>query len=303
MNIVVYCVNSFTYNSEGGNSAGVVLNADNLNEQQMQYIATQIGYSETAFVQADQYCDFNVRFFTPNNEVDFCGHATLAVFHLLFKQHIIEAREYTQQTKVGKLTVKVALNGLVSMNQALPQYLGEIDKNEVADLLNIPRGIFATTNLPCEIISTGLADVIIPIPSDMLDSLIPDHIKISEFSEKYNVVGLHLFELQSLQKNTSNNITANTMSTKNVTASCRNFAPLFGIHEESATGSACGALSCYLDKHDVVKTNDFIFEQGRKMKSPSMLAASIFKEGDVIKQVKVSGFAHEFKKIKINSVI
>lgn len=293
MDIVVYCVNSFTYNAEGGNPAGVVLNADNLNEQQMQYIATQVGYSETAFVQADQYCDFNVRFFTPNNEVDFCGHATLAVFHLLFQQQIIEAREYTQQTKVGKLTVKVASNGLVSMNQALPQYLGEIDNNEVADLLNIPKEIFASTNLPCEIISTGLADVIIPIPAGVLNSIIPDNKKISQFSEMYNVVGIHLFELKS----------ALTPATKNITASCRNFAPLFGILEESATGSACGALACYLDKHNVIETNNYIFEQGFKMGSPSILTAEVFKEGNNIKQVKVSGFTYEFKQIKIEYCI
>ena len=293
MEVTVHCINAFTFNTQGGNPAGVVLNADNLNKQQMQYIATQVNYSETAFVKADPICDFNLSFFTPNHEVNFCGHATLAAFYLLFQQQIIEASEYTQQTKAGKLSVQIATNGLVNMNQALPKYLGVIENNEVADLLNIPRDLFAETHLPSEIISTGLADAIIPVPFGVLNTLIPDHKNISQFSKKPNVIGLHLFELTPVHEKSSNNITA----------SCRNFAPLFGIPEESATGSACGALACYLDKHNVLKERNYIFEQGRTMKSISMLAASIFKENNTVKEVNVSGFAHEFKTIKIKCPI
>lgn len=294
MDIKVYCLNSFTHNNLGGNPAGVVLNADNLTPQQMRYIATQVGYSETAFVSADVECDFNVRFFTPNHEVDFCGHATLATFSLLFQKEMIAAQEYTQQTKAGKLKVKVAADALVSMEQTLPQYLDVVESKEVAELLNIPDALFATTNLPCEVISTGLADVIIPVPLGILDSIDPDLDKISRFSEKYNAVGIHLFELAPAPKNISET------TSNNITASCRNFAPLFGIPEESATGSACGALACYLDKHKVIDSNHYIFEQGKMMESPSLLKASIFKRDDVITKVEVRGFAYLFdcKKIK-----
>lgn len=294
MDITVYCLNSFTYNGSGGNPAGVVLNTDNLTPQQMKYIATQVGYSETAFVSADVECDFNVRFFTPNHEVDFCGHATLAAFYILFQQNIIKAGEYIQQTKAGKLAVSICENGLVSMEQTLPQYLGQVESKEVAELLNISETLFATTNLPCEVISTGLADVIIPVPFGTLDSIVPNLDKISRFSEKYNAIGIHLFELSPTSKNISES------TSNNLTASCRNFAPLFGIPEESATGSACGALACYLDKYKVIDGQHYTFEQGRIMESPSLLKASIFKRDGVITKVEVSGFAYLFdcKKIK-----
>ena len=84
-----------------------------------------------------------------------------------------------------------------------------------------------------------------------------------------------------------------------MTASCRNFAPLFGIPEESATGSASGALACYLTTHlrykslDGKHSNSFIFEQGRAMDCASIITASVESNGEDIHKVKVGGFAQE----------
>jgi PhzF family phenazine biosynthesis protein len=65
MKIRVYRLSSFTDKIDGGNPAGVVLNADNLKEGEMKYIAKEVGYSETAFVLKSDKADFKVRFFTP----------------------------------------------------------------------------------------------------------------------------------------------------------------------------------------------------------------------------------------------
>ena len=81
--IKVYTLNAFTDDVSGGNPAGVVLDADNLTEKQMQGIAKKVGFSETAFVMSSDSADFRVRFFTPSDEVDLCGHATIATFKLL----------------------------------------------------------------------------------------------------------------------------------------------------------------------------------------------------------------------------
>jgi len=290
MEITVYCIRSFTKNNLGGNPAGVVLAADKLNSQQMQSIAQQVDYSETAFVSADDHCDFNVRFFTPTDEVDFCGHATLAAFSLLFEKGLIENRRYTQQTKAGELGVTVSVDKIVTMEQALPKFLGTIASNDAADLLQIEPEHFKSTCLPCEIVSTGLADILIPVPFGTLDNIKPDLDKISDFSKKYKAVGLHVFEIP--------------IEPSNITANCRNFAPLFGIPEESATGSACGALACYLAKHDVICSRKYTFEQGRNMDSPSMLYAQVaeHKVGSEseIESVTVSGTAYCFDKIGID---
>ena len=303
MNAYVHCLNSFTYKNTGGNPAGVVLQnikAANteLTSQQMQGIAKRVGYSETAFVTEDKICDFNVRFFTPIQEVDFCGHATLAVFSLLFQQKLITAKTYSQQTRAGKLKVSVEPSGYVTMQQSLPKFIGIVPSAELAQLLNIDQQVFTSTNLPCEIISTGLADIIVPIPFGLLDDIVPNNQEITAFSQKYKVVGLHLFELNPLDAKL-------TSKDNKFTASCRNFAPLFGINEESATGSASGALACYLAKHNIVGnvqsngTYHYTFEQGRAMKCQSKLSAKITLKKETIIQVQVGGFAHLDKTVQL----
>jgi PhzF family phenazine biosynthesis protein len=305
--INVYCVNSFTHQDKGGNPAGVVLDADALTQQQMQNIATQVGYSETAFVSKGllSSCDFTVQFFTPNAEVDFCGHATLATFLVLFQQDIIKAGVYRQQTKAGKLAVKVDEYGFIEMNQALPTFLGEIPKKEIAQTLNIDEQFLCFDQLPIEITSTGLADIIIPVVHGKLDSIKPNFSAIATLCEKYNAIGYHLFEISDTKSEFS--------------LSCRNFAPLVEIDEESATGSACGALGCYLVKHQVFSSQGIIqdnaqvntqantqanvqysIEQGRQMKCRSKLNVEIENKNNEFISVKVGGMASIFDQIVIN---
>ena len=77
MNVKVYQLNSFAKTNEGGNPAGVVLDADSLSETQMGKIAAILGFSETAFAMQSGIADFKVRFFTPKEEVDLCGLESL----------------------------------------------------------------------------------------------------------------------------------------------------------------------------------------------------------------------------------
>ena len=69
---------AFTRDPAGGNPAGVVLDAGELTEQQMQAVAAEVGYSETAFLRDRPDGDVDVRYFSPRAEVPFCGHATVA---------------------------------------------------------------------------------------------------------------------------------------------------------------------------------------------------------------------------------
>lgn len=83
MKIKVYTLNSFAKTKEGGNPAGVVMNADSLSEKQMRKIWAVLEFGETAFVLQSNVADFKVRFFTPMEEVDLCGHATIATFYVM----------------------------------------------------------------------------------------------------------------------------------------------------------------------------------------------------------------------------
>jgi len=70
---------AFTNDPAGGNPAGVVLDAAGLDETTMRAIAAEVGYSETAFVTSQANDTFAVRYFSPESEVPFCGHATITI--------------------------------------------------------------------------------------------------------------------------------------------------------------------------------------------------------------------------------
>ncbi|HDN95681.1 MAG TPA: PhzF family phenazine biosynthesis protein, partial [Thermoplasmatales archaeon] len=81
MEVPFYIANAFTNKPFKGNPAGVVLEADLLNEKQMQRIAADLKCSETAFLMKSEKADYKLRYFTPIREVDLCGHATIATFY------------------------------------------------------------------------------------------------------------------------------------------------------------------------------------------------------------------------------
>lgn len=139
---------------------------------------------------------------------------------------------------------------------------------------------------PIEIISTGLKDIILPIQNrDCLDTLELDLKKISDYSERKEVVGFHAFTL--------------TRDTSEVDAVCRNFAPLYGIDEESATGTASCALASYLFKNGCEK-NTYIFEQGYSLNSPSRIVVNLENNVDVITKIMVGGYGYIVSEVEID---
>lgn len=270
-----YILNAFTKDGEGGNPAGIVLDADSLSENEMQTIAANLGFSETAFVQKSENADFKVRFFTPNMEVDLCGHATIATFYLLLEKGIIKQGEYTQETKAGKLKIKIQDKNVL-MNQTLPIYSEKLEKKEIAESLNINEKDFSDVS-PIQIVSTGLRDILIPIKKlEVLEKINPNFEKITEISKQHNCVGFHIFNLESKG-----------------TARVRNFGPLYGIPEESATGTSNGALACYLFEYKLIDNFDnLIFEQGYSMNKPSEILASLIIKDGKITEVKIGGTAN-----------
>lgn len=287
MKIEAYTLNSFAKCLSGGNPAGVVLNADSLSENDMKKIAGIIGFSETAFVMKSDLADYKVRFFTPNEEVDLCGHATIATFSTLLNKGCIKPGKYLQETKAGVLNVELKEDLSVMMNQNAPIYYQTICKQEIADSLNISADEMME-DLPVQIVSTGLRDIFIPIKNiGTVNSIKPDFEKVSGISSKHNAIGYHIFTLESL--NRSN-------------AYCRNFAPLYGIPEESATGTSNGALACYLFKYGIIKseqTSHIVIEQGYSMGKPSEIIISLITEGKEVTEVKVGGKALNLAQIEV----
>lgn len=187
MKIKVYLLRAFGIDKDDGNPAGVVLNADNLTDSQKQTIATEVGFSETAFVEGSEKADYKVRFFTPNEEVDLCGHATIATYSLLFQKKLIKSGQYTQELKAGVLKVEIDNQGMVVMNQTLPVFGEEIDATRLAEVCNIDLQLVLSTSLKPQIVSTGLRDILLPVSSrEALFNLSPDHKKLTELNKETN---------------------------------------------------------------------------------------------------------------------
>lgn len=279
MKVRVYTLNSFAKTKEGGNAAGVVTDADSLSEKEMKKIAAILGFSETAFILPSNVADFRVRFFTPNDEVDLCGHATIATFYTMASLRLLKPGTYKQETKAGILGIEIKKDNSIMMNQPIPVFSEIIDKDELADSLLI-KASQMPEDLPAQVVSTGLRDIMIPVKSmEILNAIKPDMEKIKKVSQKYNAVGYHVFALESL-------FGAN--------ANCRNFAPLYDIPEESATGTSNGALACYLYHYGKIsndQASNIVFEQGYSMKKPSEILVSLTIKENEIHEVKVGGIA------------
>ncbi len=286
MKICVFQLNAFSVDGKGGNSAGVVLNAEKLTVDQKKKIASTVGFSETAFVEKSETAHYKVTFFTPTTEVDLCVHATIAVYALLLQKGSIKPGFFTQELKAGKFAVKVQENGIIWMDLEPPQFFEPIHPKEINACVN---GTLSFSDLPAQIVSTGLRDILLPVSSvKKLNSLVVNSKKLSELNKKTNTMGLHAFAL--------------TEQGGHVIATTRNFSPLYGIEEESATGSSNGALACYLYKYGKLEGKDLLslrFEQGIQMEKPSVLLVNINKQKDVITRVRVGGKAYSTGEIEV----
>jgi PhzF family phenazine biosynthesis protein len=89
-----YFVDAFTTELFKGNPAAVCMPEDNLDNNTMQKIATEIGFSETAFIQPIKGNIYSIRFFTPKIEIPLCGHATLASSKILFDTTSLETIKF-----------------------------------------------------------------------------------------------------------------------------------------------------------------------------------------------------------------
>lgn len=262
----LFIVDAFSQTAFGGNQAGVVL-LDNgsgfPSDETMIKIAAELRYSETAFVQQISDNEFTTRYFTPCSEVDLCGHATIAAFSVLKQEGIIkDGTEYINRTKAGDLTVKSAEGVLMQMAQ--PQLIEkELDK----ELLYRIMGTTPHPHINPAIVSTGLPDILLPVSTkEELDNLAPDMAALSELSRQMEVVGVHAFAI----------------SQQNYTAHVRNFAPLYGIEEESATGTANGALTYFLYTIGVAEINkQCSYLQGESMGRPSVISSFITEEKNI----------------------
>lgn len=275
--MTAYIVDAFTKVPYGGNAAGVVLlEREYPPESEMLAMAAKLGFSETAFILPQADGSFTLRYFTPTAEVELCGHATVASFHALLQWgRIAPGRAYTAHTRAGEISVDIGMDSCVWLDMAPPQELGGLDAHDTQALYAMfgltPDDVGA---LEPAIVNTGLPDIMMPVKSRAaLAALRPDFAAISALSERLRVTGVHVF----------------APGDEAVTAYVRNFAPLYDIDEEAATGTSNGALTYYLYRRGFVKPERVnVFVQGEAMGRPSEIRSRLLPEGE---KIRVGGFA------------
>jgi len=268
----LFIVDAFTDHIFGGNQAGVVL----LREEQpfpddrlMQTIAAELKHSETAFVkQLDQH-SYELRYFTPEGEVELCGHATISAFTVLREQRQIACGDFVAQTQSGKLSVSVEPDKIwLEMPQGeLIQTLSAEETSRAYAAYRLSASDRVVGMQPA-IVKVGLADILLPVNSKTaLDHAIQNRDEVTAFTRELGSVGVHMFFCPKDGE---------------PTAHCRNFAPLFGIDEESATGTSNASLTHYLNMHKHIKPNEInTFLQGEAMGKPSTIFSKIDEHGTI----------------------
>ncbi|MFV0574295.1 MAG: PhzF family isomerase [Vibrio sp.] len=289
--VKLYVVDAFTTEPNTGNRAGVVLDAADLTEQQMQEIAAFAGYSETAFVlpPTDSSHDLHVRYFTPTSEVPICGHATVATHFL--RASLGHQDEYPLVVKTGAGNLPVELTGeneplLVTMTQGQVEFSEHFDANqrrELAVALGIKESDFA--DWPIQIVSTGHSKVMVPLrpenaqSRDILDGLKPNNEKLSAISAEIGCNGFFPFVLEGTRQEP---VTYGRM-----------FAPAIGIDEDPVTGNANGPAGAYLVHHDLIECENEVSywgHQGIAIGKAGRILVNVKKLDSELK-VKISGQA------------
>ena len=272
-----FIIDAFSSLVFGGNPAGVVLLDNDFPPlARMLQTAAELRYSETAFVKALSPGHYHTRYFTPTSEVDVCGHATIAAFHALAEAGLCSAAS-ENQTAAGLLHIEIA-DDVIYMDMAPPRRQPGPENDKELDELYAVMGAasgWRHIRFRPEAISIGLADILMPVASTaVLDALAPDFAALAALSGRYNVTGVHAFAFGDGGQ-----------------LHCRNFAPLFGINEEAATGTSNGALTYYLYLNGCIQANsETMFIQGEAMGRPSQIRSWLHTNGSNV-QIQVGGQA------------
>ena len=259
-----FIVDAFTDKPFGGNPAGVVLlDSDHFPEEELMLkIAGELRFSETAFIKRHSAQEFTIRYFTPKAEVELCGHATIASFFML-RQKGLAMGQCLCHTLAGNLDIRVGEK--VMMQMAKPRVEATIsDTEEIYQALGVKE---YRPTMPVQVVYAGLPDIMLPLPDiATLQSLQPDMDAVSDLTKKYGAVSFHVF----------------AFGEDGYTAHVRDFAPLYGIPEESATGTANASLTYYLQQHGCIGSEaECAFLQGEAMGRPSVIATRIQTDGNV----------------------
>ena len=287
--LIIYQIDSFTKERFQGNPAGVVVNADGLNDNQMQLIARELNNSETSFLFSpdDNDCDGVIRYFTPKTEVPTCGHATIAAMYAKALVDNFDSCVLRIKTKIGILPFEIIReNGdcKVIMTQGKFELSPTLD-SETTQKLIIALGLEKSdldNKCPIQIASTGHSKVMIGIKDrKKLNDLSPNFNDLASLSKLIKCNGYFVFTFDS--------------DIPEILTYGRMYAPAIGINEDPVTGNANGPLGGYLIQNKIVEYSDNLFEfngrQGEKIDRIGVVNVKVKIENDLPTLIQIKGDA------------
>jgi len=281
---------AFAIKPNKGNPAGVVLDANNLTDEQMQETAKKVGFNETSFVLKSLRADIQIRYFTPGHEMNLCGHGTMAALVALYENDEYASIK-TVETKGGIIDVKVTRGEnneiLVSMDQFNAQFVeynGDI--SELAKVIGIGENEI-DMNIPIVYGSTGIWTLLIPIKElSTFSKMKPNNQAFPKVLLQNDHASIHPFCLQTYDKN--------------ATMHGRHFSSAFsGTIEDPTTGTASGVMGAYYLKYISKKLEHcLIVEQGHEINKDGKVTVNVKKVKSEI-EVEIEGSAVFVKNITI----
>jgi len=217
----IYQVDAFTSTEFKGNPAAICILEKDYEDSILQNIAMEKNLSETAFIKQTSENEFNLRWFTPETEVNLCGHGTLASAHILWENNIVQEEKTIHfNTLSGMLTAK---------------------KNNEWIELNFPKG-----NLKRSEGDTFLLNALSISPANIYED---DIVYLLEFNTEEDIAHLRP-DFAMLKKARKEEIIVTSKSNnESYDFVSRFFAPAIGVNEDPVTGSA----HCYLAPYWIEK--------------------------------------------------
>lgn len=287
-------VDVFTDRPFGGNPLAVFPQAEGLTAAEMQQIAREMNLSETTFVLPPDAAgaDFKVRIFTPAKELPFAGHPVVGTHWVLAHLGRVTLQEplTTVQLELGVGVLPASLHVVegearsVVMTQGRPELLGVVDDlSGLAAGLGLPVEAISSTPWPAQVVSTGVPQLMVPVRSlAEVKALDPGGLNTTALNRVCRDVGTECVMVFTTE-----------VENPNATVHVRMFAPLLGVPEDPATGSANGALGAYLVWHGVVPLDQptvrIVSEQGSEIGRPSTLYVEVDHEQGQPHTVRVGG--------------
>lgn len=286
-------VDTFTDKLFGGNPTAVIFNAESLSDNEMKQITREMNLSESAFVLPSKTGNFRLRYFTPSgSEIKFCGHATVGTLHA------IACEKEFGITKAGTYPLKVETNaGVMDM---LIDYKKESDisiqfnSTEISLVNDKYDHNMVAKKLG---INVEVVDQNIPVMRDKTNNYV--YIKIKSLNDlgKINYDVKSAYDFATIDGTIIFCLMVNETFNKTNHIHSRCFAPLVGVSEDPATGSAQGALAAYAllnklipDDLDVVGA-----EQGHFINRPSQINIKVYKNNGKVKATVLAKAVLVFK--------